>query len=272
MTEIRELGKIIDTHEVTFMSSVPSFWRIALRVADQAQKSMKRVHIGSAPLSIALWRDIAEWNGTRTVFNMYGMTETANWIGGGALHSDKVTDGYVGPIWGGQLAVLDDGGCVETAGQGEVLVQSPTIMLNYLDRPDLQDDSFHHGWFRTGDIGAIDADGDLVLMGRQKSEINRGGIKIQAEEIDMLLERHPDIVEACAFGLDDQISGEAVAAAIVLRQDAGVGIDEIRIWCSQHARPDAVPTQLFVLEAIPKNDRGKIVRNQVRMTALLKKP
>ena len=87
-----------------------------------------------------------------------------------------------------------------------------------------------------GDIGRIDADGALSLVGRIKSEINRAGIKIQAEEIDMLLERHPAVDEACAFGVPDAASGEAVAAAIVLSPGAREGTEEIRRWCRDQVR------------------------------------
>ena len=94
-----------------------------------------------------------------------------------------------------------------------------------------------------------------------------GGIKVQAEEVDMLLERHPDIAEACAFGIPDPVAGEAVAAAIVLKPGAAGDIEAIKAWCRQHARADAVPSRLTVLDAIPRNDRGKIVRADVRRVA-----
>ncbi|RYH03708.1 MAG: hypothetical protein EON57_09520 [Alphaproteobacteria bacterium] len=97
-----------------------------------------------------------------------------------------------------------------------------------------------------------------------KTEINRGGIKVQAEEVDLLLERHPDIAEACAFGLPDPIAGELVAAAVVLKPGAAYDPEAIKAWCRTMARPDAVPSKLFALESIPRNERGKLVRADIR--------
>lgn len=263
-SELRGLGAYLDTNRIGFMSSVPAFWKLALRFSSPPERPLERVHVGSAPLSREHWQDIAAFVGTRNVFNMFGMTETANWIAGGALDEQGADAGYVGKPWGGELAVLDEAGGITRVGRGEVLVRSPSIMLGYWQRPDLDADAFIDGWFRTGDIGEVDAEGRLTLVGRIKTEINRGGIKVQAEEIDLLLERHPDIAEACAFGMPDPIAGELVAAAIVLKSGKGFDPEAVKAWCRGMARPDAVPSKLFALDAIPRNERGKLVRADVR--------
>jgi acyl-CoA synthetase (AMP-forming)/AMP-acid ligase II len=259
LNELVGLADYLDAHRISFMSSVPSFWKLALRVSGRPQPVLERVHVGSAPLSIEHWRAVAEWCGTRRVFNMFGMTETANWIGGGSLDEAEARDGYVGRLWGGSVAIAAGAG-----GRGEVLVQSPSMMLGYWQRPDLDEAAFADGWFRTGDIGELDSHGNLILVGRSKSEINRGGIKIQAEEVDMLLERHAAVAEACAFGIPDAIAGEAVAAAIVLADGATFDPEALKAWCRERARDEAVPSRLFAVAAIPRNDRGKIVRADVR--------
>ena len=262
--ELRAFGAYLDRHGIGFMSSVPAFWKLALRFATPPARPLQRVHIGSAPLSREHWEDIARFAGTRNVFNMFGMTETANWIAGGALDEPGADAGYVGAAWGGDLAVLGDDNGIAPSGRGEVLVRSPSIMQGYWQRPDLDAEAFLGTWFRTGDIGDLDAGGRLTLVGRIKTEINRGGIKVQAEEVDLLLERHGDIAEACAFGLPDPIAGELVAAAIVLKPGAAFDPEAIKAWCRTMARPDAVPARLFALDAIPRNERGKLVRADVR--------
>ncbi|MDA4846206.1 class I adenylate-forming enzyme family protein [Hoeflea poritis] len=267
LAEMASLGNVLDEHRISFMSSVPSFWKLAMRMSSPPQSAPERVHVGSAPLSIEHWRSIAQWTGTDNVYNMFGMTETANWIGGGTLADAEGRDGYVGHIWGGRCAVLGEDGSVSDTGKGEVLVQSPSIMQHYLDAPDKTDAAFIGGWFRTGDIGVVGDAGDLTLVGRIKSEINRAGIKIQAEEIDMLLERHPSVDEACAFGIEDPASGEVVAAAIVLGRNDAAASEDIRQWCRERVRAEAVPAVLYMVDEIPRNDRGKIVRSQVRAFA-----
>ena len=268
VAELRDLADFIDREKITFMSSVPSFWRIAMRMSEGPKHPLARIHVGSAPLSLELWTEISRWAGTKRVFNMYGMTETANWIGGASLEDPGAGDGLVGRAWGGSVGVLGGDGEVRQRGSGEVVVNSPSIMLGFHGMADKTSDAFHGSWFRTGDIGEIDAEGRLFLVGRIKNEINRGGIKVPAEEIDMLLERHPDVAEACAFGLLDPVSGEAVAAAIVMRPGAQAGDEAIKEWCRRHIRAEAVPSRIFRLADIPRNERGKIVRSVVRETAL----
>lgn len=262
-TELRGFGSWLDAHRIGFMSSVPSFWKLALRFSTPPANPLARVHVGSAPLSSEHWEDIARFTGTRNVFNMFGMTETANWIAGGSLDEPGAVAGFVGAPWGGEVAVLRDGQ-VHHSGRGEALVRSPSIMLGYWQRPELDAEAFIDGWFRTGDIAELDARGRLTLVGRIKTEINRGGIKVQAEEVDLLLERHPDIAEACAFGLPDPIAGEMVAAAVVLKPGAEFDPEAVKAWCRTMARPDAVPSRLFALDAIPRNERGKLVRADIR--------
>ncbi len=203
---------------------------------------------------------------------MYGMTEAANWIAGAVLDRDLAVDGLVGQPWGGALAVLTDDGSIRDTGSGEVLVQSPSMMSGYFGMAEMSQAAFHGKWLRSGDIGRIDEEGSLVLLGRIKDDINRAGIKIPAQEIDLLLERHPDVVEACAFALADQVAGEAVAAAIVLADGlgsggtggTGSGTEAIKAWCRARIRAEAVPSRLFVVERIPRSDRGKTARQKVR--------
>ncbi len=266
--EMASLGQVMDRHRITFMSSVPSFWKLASRVSPSPTQPPLRLHVGSAPLSIEQWRAISDWAGTDSVYNMFGMTETANWISGGALKNSQGRDGFVGEIWGGRFAVCGDDGTIAESGRGEILVQSPGMMMTYLNAPEALAKAFVGSWMRTGDIGEIDAAGSLTLVGRIKTEINRAGIKIQAEEIDMLLERHPAVDEACAFAIPDAASGQAVAAAIVLSSQNAISTQDIGQWCREHARAEAVPSVLYVLDAIPRNDRGKIVRDSVRAVAM----
>jgi acyl-CoA synthetase (AMP-forming)/AMP-acid ligase II len=266
--EFAGFGALIDAERITFMSSVPSFWRVATRLSPPPRRGLVRVHVGSAPLSSDDWRGIAEWTRTRRVVNMYGMTETANWAAGWNLEDGERGDGCVGRPWGGRVAILADDGALTEAGEGEVVVQSPSIMLGYHRQPALTAAAFHGAWFRTGDVGRLGADGVLTLVGRIKDEINRAGMKIAPAEIDMLIARHPDVVDVCAFGVPDPVAGEAVAAAIVLREGAADDLAAIEAWCRERIRAEAAPGRLYALPAIPRTDRGKLSRDAVREAAL----
>ena len=264
MPLINNLGPIIDQNDISFMSSVPSLWRLALTCSPRPTgHSLARVHIGSAPLSTALWSEVAAWSGAEVV-NCYGITETANWIAGASSREDGIADGLVGKMWGGRAGVMDEGGSIQKEGVGEIVIKSSCLMSGYFNRPDLTAAAFVDGWFRTGDQGLIDKNSRIWITGRIKDEINRGGFKVQPAEIDALLERHPAVAEACVFGIPDPIGGEAIAAAVRLASGEEVSPLGLQSWCSQRLRRAAVPEHWFFVPEIPRNARGKVSRDAVR--------
>lgn len=261
---VNKLGELIDEHDITFMSSVPTLWKRVLgTVAPPEKGTLRRVHVGSAPLSAEVWDGIANWAGTRDVVNMYGITETANWLAGASLVDHDAADGLIGRMWGGSAAVLDGEGQIHARGEGELLVQSPSLMTGYFQLPEQTAAVLRDGWFHTGDIGRIEADGTMRLTGRQKYEINRGGIKIHPEDIDMLLERHESVGEACCFALPDDVEGEIVAVAVTSGDGSQVDVRALRRWCAERLAREKIPSRWFVVDDIPKTDRGKINRDNV---------
>lgn len=260
-----DLSRIIDRQGVTFMSSVPAFWRMALTRSPRRPTggTLVRVHVGSAPFSAELWSEVAAWSGAEVV-NCYGCTETANWIAGASSRDDGIADGLLGKMWGGAAAVMDESGTIHDRGAGEIIIRSPSMMSGYLDRPDLTATALHQGWYRTGDRGSVDEHGRIWLTGRIKDEINRAGFKVQPAEIDAMLERNPAVAEACVFGIADALGGEAVAAAIRLKAGATASPHGLQAWCLERVRREAVPERWFVVSEIPRTPRGKVSRNAVR--------
>ena len=264
----QNLGHIIDQYRIGFMSSVPAFWRLALKFAQApANSTLRRVHVGSAPLSADLWTAIAQWS-RADVVNCYGVTELANWVAGAASRAEGVADGLVGRLWGGEAAILDRSGVRQSAGEGELLVKSPSVMSGYLHRPDLTAAAFVDGWYRTGDTAHIDTHGVIRLTGRIKDEINRAGLKIQPAEVEALLETHADVLEACVFGAADAVSGEIVAAAVRLKPGKNAAAAALQDWCRTRLRREAVPERWFLVDKLPRNERGKINREALRRSLM----
>jgi acyl-CoA synthetase (AMP-forming)/AMP-acid ligase II len=222
-------------------------------------RSLKRVHVGSAPLSADLWQQIATWCDAPT-WNCYGITETANWIGG-AMWCAGTSDAFVGRPWGGTFAIRAEGGPV-AEGEGEVLYRGPAVMAGYLDRAEATRDVLQEGWYATGDTGVLH-NGELTLSGRQKEEINRAGIKVQPADVDRIIEAHASVAECCCFGAPDPIAGETVAAAVVAEPGQTPDSDVLRAFCADHLRPHAIPEKWFIVEAIPRTPRGKVSRAAV---------
>src|SRR5271166_3060373 len=259
----QNLGRLIDEHGITFMSSVPALWRAAIRGNPPVGFSLARVHVGSSPLPAKLWSDIVDWSRAEVV-NCYGLTETANWIAGASSRNEGIAEGLLGKPWGCAVALLGGDGMVRTSGDGEILVKSPAVMSGYLARPDLTEMILSDGWLRTGDRGQVDDRGWIWFAGRIKDQINRAGFKVQPTEIDALLERHPAVAEACVFGIPDPMSGEAIAAAIRPSEGATVNPRSLQSWCLKHLRREAVPEHWFIVDAIPRTTVGKVSRDAVR--------
>ncbi len=112
------LGAIIDQYQINFASSVPTLWkRVIGNAPPPSGDTLKRVHVGSAPLSADLWAEIGEWTRTDQVFNMYGITETANWLSGVSPADQKAADGLIGTMWGGTIAVRNAAGNIAARGE-----------------------------------------------------------------------------------------------------------------------------------------------------------
>ena len=267
------LGALIDQHEITSLSSVPTVWRLALKTARPPEKgSLRRVFCGSAPLSESLWRSVQEWTRTAEVVNAYGITETGSWLAGTTMENFKPEDGLVGEAWGGVLAVLPTGDttssplCADACKANEpgfIWVNTPGLMKGYLGRNDLTSEVVTEGWFSTGDIGVIDDRGCLYLRGRVREEINKGGQKIYPGDVDAVIEQFEDAIDVCTFGFTDPLHGEDVGVAVVPRSSAEETLLRLHRWTSAHLAPHQMPQRWYVITEIPRNSRGKVNRGEI---------
>lgn len=271
---IARLGSTIDEHRITFMSSVPAIWKLALKLAKPPQMhSLRRVHVGSAPLSAQAWDDIRKWTGTRQVCNAYGITETGSWVAGLDDADVPAEDGLIGTGWGAIVKVFrtndtaepPDRGLECTAGDsGYVWLNTPALMKGYFRRDDLTAKAVTDGWFFTGDIGYIDVQGRLILRGRERDEINKGGMKIYPSDIDAVVERFAAARDVCAFALDDPIYGQAVGMAVVLSDTSDKSVRGLHDWMRSQLAEHKMPSRWWTIDAIPRTSRGKINREAVK--------
>jgi acyl-CoA synthetase (AMP-forming)/AMP-acid ligase II len=267
------LGSLLDEHGITFMSSVPAIWRIAIKASHPPTRgTLESVFCGSAPLSAHLWRQIQEWTGTRDVCNAYGITETGSWVAGTSLGEFEPEDGLIGMPWGAVIKIMRESTAARPPGLGEecpagesgfVWLNTPALMKGYLDRDDLTREVVSHGWFMTGDIGAVDERGWLYLRGRERDEINRGGMKIYPGDIEAVVERFAGATDVCCFALEDKLYGQAVGMAVVLAPPREDHLRDLHAWMKRHLADFQMPSRWYAVDTIARTSRGKVNRDAV---------
>jgi oxalate---CoA ligase len=251
----------VHAHRATWYTAVPTIHHLVVEATSDGRQEGHRlrfVRSCSSTLAAPLWRRFEERIGVPLV-EAYGMTEASHQMTSNPLPPGRREPGSVGLATGIGVQVVDQSWSpVATGEPGEVCVRGRSVVDGYLDNPEANAASFRDGWFRTGDVGTLDADGYLRLVGRIKELINRGGEKISPYEVEAVLLEHPSVSEAAVYPKPDDIYGEQVAAVVVARSE--VSSDELVRHCRARIAAFKVPVQVAVLDAIPKGPTGKIQR------------
>jgi acyl-CoA synthetase (AMP-forming)/AMP-acid ligase II/acyl carrier protein/lauroyl/myristoyl acyltransferase len=174
--------------------------------------------------------------------------------------------GTVGRAVFNEVAIMGSGGVLLPAGdEGEIVVRGPSVFDGYLDDPEANQAAFVDGWYRTGDLGRLDAEGFLTITGRAKEIINRGGEKISPREIETVMAEHPAIRDVKAFGIPHPSLGEEIVAAVVLRRGASASEADLKVFAGRWLADFKVPRRIFFLDAFPLGASRKLdVRTLVR--------
>jgi len=192
----------------------------------------------------------------------YGLTETASMVCTNPLPPAARKQGSVGIAFGSEIRVVrKEGTACGPAEIGEIAIRGPSTITAYADNAAA--DSFLDGWLLTGDIGRLDEDGYLFIVGRAKEVIKRGGLSVYPAEVDDALAGVPAVAEAVTFAVPHPTLGEDVVAAVVVRAGATIDAAALRAEVARRLSTYKVPSVILIVPAIPKNETGKIVRRQV---------
>ena len=259
--------RVARDYGATWYSAVPTLHQLLAARAEPGARpagaeKLRFIRSCSASLSPQLMSDLEAAFGA-PVLEAYGMTEAAHQMASNPLPPSAHKAGSVGPNTGTtQIAIMDGAGNLLKAGErGEVVIRGANVIRGYENNPEANASSFTNGWFRTGDQGYLDPDGYLLLTGRLKEMINRGGEKISPREVDEVLLGHPAVAEAVAFGAPHPTWGEEVAAAVVLKSDASEA--DLISYCRERMADFKRPKQIHITTAIPRTATGKIQRRVV---------
>jgi malonyl-CoA/methylmalonyl-CoA synthetase len=208
---------------------------------------------GSAPLPAELHQALAERSGQQ-VLERYGMTETVMLVSN--PYEGERRPGSVGfPLPGVELRLSG-------RAEGEILVRGPNVFAGYWERPQANAESFADGWFRTGDLGRIDDDGYLHILGRSKELIITGGFNVYPREVEEVLLAHPGVAEVAVVGTPSDEWGEVVTAFVVAAGDER-DAERLLAFAAEQLAPFKRPRQLRFVDSLPRNALGKVVKHEL---------
>jgi acyl-CoA synthetase (AMP-forming)/AMP-acid ligase II len=250
----------------TWYSAVPTMHQAILAEARRlgpraATHRLRLIRSASAPLPPQMLEALEQTFAT-AVIEFYGMTETASSpIACNPLPPGRRKAGAVGLPIDLSVALMDESGhLLPSDATGEVVVRGASVTAGYDNDEAANRAAFVDGWFRTGDLGFFDGDGYLVLTGRSKEIINRGGEKVTPWEVDEALLEHPAVAEAVTFALPHPTLGEDVGAAVVLRPQMTAAPKDIRQFVIGRIADFKVPQQVLVVDKLPRGPTGKVNR------------
>ncbi len=254
----------IQRYGITFSAGVPTVVNMLLHkpIGYTAKDipTLRLMTCSTAPLTAQQWTQFEEMYGV-TLLQCYGMSE-CGWVCGNRYYSRKM--GTVGlPALHQEFEIVDsEGRPVPTEVEGEITGGGPHTAVGYL----LYDGSIEPirgKRIKTGDLGMMDAEGFVRVTGRTKDIVIRGGVNIAPMEIDEVLLRHPGVLDAAAIGVPDKIYGEEVVCYVVPKTE-GLTEAAVLAHCREHLPAFKAPKQAFIVTDLPKNDRGKVMRDKLK--------
>ncbi|KAA1172333.1 long-chain fatty acid--CoA ligase [Marinobacter salinexigens] len=268
--------KLIERYHVSLWSAPPSMIVDFFSNPDLANHDiscLSKLMGGGAAMPEAISAKLNdEFN---IVFNeAYGLSETAAFILGNPIERGKRQ--CLGIASFGVDARIVDPGTLKELPQGEtgeIILHGPQVMLEYWENPEATATSFMEidgkRFLRTGDLAYMDEEGYFFMVDRLKRMINASGFKVWPAEVENIMYGHPDIHEACIIGVSDPKRGETARALVVLKETAPVNIteDDIIAWCKEHMAAYKVPTQVSILDELPKSGTGKIMWRKLQEDA-----
>lgn len=262
------LQRMIDT-ECTGFAGVPSHFQILLRNSSLKKKQFPRlryVQQAGGHLAPFFIRELQEALPTTQIFVMYGQTEATARLSYLAPEFLDTKLGSIGKgIPGVTLRVLDESGQTVQPGEvGEIVAEGENVAIGYWRAPQESTTSFRNGKLYTGDMATVDEDGFIYIVDRAKDFVKCGGERISCRKIEDQLLECDGLLEAAVVGVPDEVLGEAVKAFVVPRTPNCNGFREsLHLFCKKHMPPQLVPREIVVLQALPKNSAGKVLKRNL---------
>ena len=264
----QQIIRLMREHKPTAFIGLPSMYAALLRLKSAGPgdfRSLRFAISGGEPLPRAVAKDFRERFGVE-INEGYGLTETSPFTNchlPGQGHIGSV--GRPAPGLLQRIVDAETDRVVEARCEGEIRFKGPNIMQGYFKLPRETAQAFDKdGFFRTGDIGKQDADGFLYITGRLKEMLIVGGENIFPREIEEVLNHHASVHESAVIGMADETRGERPVAFVEMIEGETFNEAALRAWCREHLAGYKVPTEIFRIDALPRNPTGKIMRRELK--------
>jgi fatty-acyl-CoA synthase len=247
----------------------PTVWIALLRHPDFDRhdlSSLTKGYYGAAPMPVEVLQELTRRLPGIRLWNFYGQTEMAPLATVLRPHEQLARAGSAGvACLNVETRVVDELDRPVPPGEvGEIVHRSPHATLGYYNDPEKTADLFRNGWFHSGDLGVMDADGYLTIVDRKKDMIKSGGENVSSREVEEVLFAHPEVAECAVFGIPHDYWIEAVAAAVVVRQGACVAPEDLVTFARTKLAGYKAPKYVVVVPDLPKNPSGKILKRELR--------
>jgi long-chain acyl-CoA synthetase len=262
------VAELLRREPISVLPAVATMFRRLLELPDfSGGRALRLAVSGAAPCPWELAREWRSRTGVRIVRG-YGMTELFRPLSYLADDPTDLPDAVGRAVPGVQARVVDEDNRPLPAGDvGELLIRTPAAMESYLGAPEETRAVLADGWFRTGDLATIDADGWVRITGRKRERILRGGHSVFPPEVEATLLAHPDVAEAAVVGMPHSELGEEVAAFVVLRNGARAVPDELIAHCRARLASYKYPRRVTLLAALPRSATGKVLKAKLAAQA-----
>ncbi|MBP9853671.1 MAG: AMP-binding protein [Candidatus Omnitrophica bacterium] len=262
----------INRYKVTCFHIVPPMYTAILTLKEIERfdlSSLRWVVVFGAPSSPEILQRFNQYCPNARLLNGWGMTETTPPNTVTPMNSKNIES--VGkPAPNCKIKIIDDNDQeVKTGEIGEIVISGWVVMDEYYKDPEETARVKRNGWLHTGDLGRIDQDGFLYIVGRKKEMIKVAGQIVYAPEVEATFYKHPDISEVAVIGISDSLKGEAVKAFVVLKKESNVTAEDLRYFARQHLANFKVPQSIELRSELPKNRTGKIDKALLKEENLL---
>jgi len=258
--------EIIERDKVNIFEGVPTMFSAMLHAKTTADTSCLKVCAsGGSAMPVEVMKAFEEKFGCK-VLEGYGLSETSPVAS--FNHPDKERKpGSIGtPIRGVEMKLFDEDGKEVAEGEvGEIVIKGHNVMKGYWQREDATSEAIKDGWFHSGDLAKVDADGYFFIVDRKKDMIIRGGYNVYPREIEEVLYEHPAVREAAVIAMKHDELGEEVGAAVALKEGQEATVEELQEFVKDAVAAYKYPRRVWLVDELPKGPTGKILKREIEI-------